>query len=85
MRQTVLGWHLQLMNDKELSDVSNMFALVIREWANYYGRFHSSADTIVAARERRVQPRLTVGQRPRLNAIKLLPAATAIYCLPSCM
>ncbi len=29
-------------------------------------------------------PCLTVCQRPRLNAIKLLPAATAMYCLPSC-
>lgn len=45
MRQTVLGWHLQLMNDKELSDLSNMFGLVIRDWANYYGRFHSKALT----------------------------------------
>jgi RNA-directed DNA polymerase len=43
MRQTVRGWHLQLMNDKELSDLSNMFGPVIRGWANYYGRFHSSA------------------------------------------
>ena len=53
MRQTVRGWHLQLMNDKELSDLSNMFGPVIRGWANYYGRFHSiGAETIVAARER---------------------------------
>jgi RNA-directed DNA polymerase len=43
MRQTVRGWHLQLMNDKELSDLSNMFGPVIRGWANYYGRFHSKA------------------------------------------
>lgn len=43
MRQTVRGWHLQLMNDKELSDLSNMFGPVIRGWANYYGRFHASA------------------------------------------
>jgi RNA-directed DNA polymerase len=43
MRQTVRGWHLQLMNDKELSDLSNMFGPVIRGWANYYGRFHPSA------------------------------------------
>ena len=31
------------MNDKELSDLSNMFGPVIRGWANYYGRFHPSA------------------------------------------
>jgi len=43
MRQTVRGWHLQLMNDRELSDLSNMFGPVIRGWANYYGRFHPSA------------------------------------------
>jgi RNA-directed DNA polymerase len=43
MRQTVRGWHLQLMNDKELSDLSNMFGPVIRGWANYYGRFHPTA------------------------------------------
>jgi len=43
MRQTVRGWHLQLMNDKELSDLSKMFGPIIRGWANYYGRFHPSA------------------------------------------
>lgn len=43
MRQTVRGWHLQLMNDKKLSDLSKMFGPVLRGWANYYGRFHASA------------------------------------------
>ena len=43
MRQTVRGWHLQLMCDKELSDLSNMFGPVLRGWANYYGRFYPSA------------------------------------------
>jgi len=43
MRQTVRGWHLQLMCDKELSDLSNMFGQVLRGWVNYYGRFHRSA------------------------------------------
>jgi RNA-directed DNA polymerase len=43
MRQAVRGWHLQLMNDKELSDLSNMFGPVLRGWANYYGRFYPSA------------------------------------------
>ena len=43
MRQEVRGWHLQLMNDKELSDLSKMFGPVLRGWANYYGRFYSSA------------------------------------------
>ena len=43
MRQTVRSWHLQLMNDKELEDLSNMFGPVLRGWANYYGRFYPSA------------------------------------------
>jgi RNA-directed DNA polymerase len=43
MRQTVRGWHLQLMCDKSLSDLSNMFGPVLRGWANYYGRFYRSA------------------------------------------
>jgi len=43
MRQTVRGWHLQLMCDKELSDLSNMFGPVLRGWSNYYGRFYPSA------------------------------------------
>lgn len=43
MRQTVRGWHLQLMCDKNLSDLANMFGPVLRGWANYYGRFHRSA------------------------------------------
>lgn len=43
MRQTVRGWHLQLMNDKELRDLSNMFGPVLRGWSNYYGRFYPSA------------------------------------------
>jgi RNA-directed DNA polymerase len=43
MRQTVRGWHLQLMNDKELNDLSNMFGPVLRGWSNYYGRFYPSA------------------------------------------
>jgi RNA-directed DNA polymerase len=43
MRQTVRSWHLQLMSDKELGDISNMFGPALRGWANYYGRFHSSA------------------------------------------
>jgi RNA-directed DNA polymerase len=43
MRQTVRGWHLQLMCDKELSDLSNIFGPVLRGWANYYGRFYATA------------------------------------------
>jgi RNA-directed DNA polymerase len=43
MRQTVRGWHLQLMCDKALSDLSNMFGPVLRGWSNYYGRFYPTA------------------------------------------
>ena len=43
MWQTVRGWHLQLMCDKELSDLSNMFGPVLRGWSNYYGRFYPTA------------------------------------------
>ncbi len=43
MRQTVRGWHLQLMCDKELKDLSKMFGSVLRGWSNYYGRFYPSA------------------------------------------
>jgi RNA-directed DNA polymerase len=43
MRQTVRSWHLQLMSDKELCDLSNMFGPVLRGWSNYYGRFYPTA------------------------------------------
>lgn len=43
MRQTVRGWHLQLMNDKSVIDLSKMFNPVLRGWWQYYGRFHRSA------------------------------------------
>ncbi len=43
IRQTVRKWHVQLMNDKKLRDLSNMFNPVLRGWANYYGRFYASA------------------------------------------
>ena len=43
MRQTVRGWHLQLMGDKELRDLSKMFGPVLRGWSNYYGRFYPTA------------------------------------------
>lgn len=43
MRQTVRGWHLQLLCDKELRDLSKMFGPVLRGWSNYYGRFYPTA------------------------------------------
>ena len=43
MRQTIRSWRIQLKNDKELGDLSNMFNPILRGWQNYYGRFHGSA------------------------------------------
>ncbi len=34
---------MQLKCDNELSDLSTIFAPVLRGWANYYGRFCASA------------------------------------------
>jgi RNA-directed DNA polymerase len=43
MRQTIRGWHLQLKSDKNLADLSAMFAPILRGWQQYYGRFRGSA------------------------------------------
>ena len=43
MRQTIRGWHIQLMGDKEVNDLSKMVNPVLRGWRNYYSRFHGSA------------------------------------------
>ena len=43
MRQTIRSWHLQLMCDREVGDLSRMFNPVLRGWMNYYGRFRGSA------------------------------------------
>ena len=43
MRQTIRGWHLQLMSDKSLADLSAMFGPVLRGWRQYDGRFYGSA------------------------------------------
>jgi RNA-directed DNA polymerase len=43
MCQTIRSWRIQLKNNKELKDLSNMFNPILRGWWNYYGRFHGSA------------------------------------------
>ncbi len=43
MRQQIRSWHVQLMNDKSLIDLSRMFNPVLRGWWHYYGRFYRSA------------------------------------------
>lgn len=42
MRQTIRGWHVQLMCDKEIDDISHMFNSVLHGWHNYYSRFYES-------------------------------------------
>jgi len=42
INRTIRGWHLQLKNEKTLSDLSRMFNPVLRGWLNYYGRFYPS-------------------------------------------
>lgn len=44
MRQTIRGWHLQRMCDRELPDLAAMFNPVLR---GYYGRFHGLAMSVI--------------------------------------
>jgi RNA-directed DNA polymerase len=41
--QEMKSWHIQIMNDKTLLDLSKMFNPVLRGWKNYYCRFYPSA------------------------------------------
>ena len=43
MRQKIRGWRVQLKSDKNLDDLSAMFAPILKGWLQYYGRFHGSA------------------------------------------
>ncbi|MFC3902915.1 hypothetical protein LIS44_00860 [Acinetobacter haemolyticus] len=43
MRQTIRKWHLHLMCNRELSDLSAIFNPILQGWQQYYGRFHGSA------------------------------------------
>jgi RNA-directed DNA polymerase len=43
MNRQLRSWHIQLKNDKSLSDLSKMFNPVLRGWFAYYGRFYPSA------------------------------------------
>ena len=47
MRQTIRGWHLQLMCDREMGDLAAMFNPILRGWQQYYGRFHGSAMSVI--------------------------------------
>jgi len=39
----IRSWHIQLKNEKTLSDLSRMFNPILRGWHAYYGRFYPSA------------------------------------------
>lgn len=43
INRRIRSWHVQLKNEKELSDLSRMFNPILRGWQNYYGRFYPSA------------------------------------------
>ena len=43
MRQTIRKWHLHLMCNREISDLSAIFNPILQGWQQYYGRFHGSA------------------------------------------
>lgn len=42
IRQEIRSWHIQLKNEKSISDLARMFNAKLRGWFQYYGRFYSS-------------------------------------------
>jgi RNA-directed DNA polymerase len=42
VNRQIRSWHIQLKNEKSVTDLSNMFNPVLRGWWNYYGRFYPS-------------------------------------------
>jgi RNA-directed DNA polymerase len=42
IRAEMRRWHLQRRSDKSLEDLSRMFAVRLRGWIEYYGRFYRS-------------------------------------------
>jgi RNA-directed DNA polymerase len=43
INREIRSWHIQLKNDKSLTDLSRMFNPVLTGWHTYYGRFYPSA------------------------------------------
>lgn len=43
INRRVRSWHIQLKNDKTLTDLSRMFNPILRGWYAYFGRFYPSA------------------------------------------
>jgi RNA-directed DNA polymerase len=42
INRQIRSWHIQLKNEKSLSDLSRMFDPILRGWHAYYGRFYPS-------------------------------------------
>jgi RNA-directed DNA polymerase len=47
INQKMRSWHIQIKNDKSLTELSKMFDAVLRGWDNYYSRFYPSAMRLV--------------------------------------
>ncbi len=47
LNQKMRSWHIQIKNDKSLSDLSKMFDAVLKGWDNYYSRFYPSAMRLI--------------------------------------
>jgi RNA-directed DNA polymerase len=43
INRQIRNWHIQLKNEKTLSDLSRMFNPILQGWNAYYGRFYPSA------------------------------------------
>ncbi len=43
INRRIRSWHIQLKNEKTLSDLSRMFNPILRGWHAYFGRFYPSA------------------------------------------
>ena len=43
INRQIRSWHIQLKNEKTLSDLSRMFNPILQGWHAYYGRFYPSA------------------------------------------
>ncbi len=43
INRRIRSWHIQLKNEKTLTDLARMFNSILRGWHAYYGRFYPSA------------------------------------------
>lgn len=42
INRRIRSWHIQLKNEKELTDLARMFNPILQGWQTYYGRFYPS-------------------------------------------